>query len=43
MLYHLKKKCGGSNFEKTSMMKPKQRIKLSHENLLIRGIEEKFL
>ncbi|XP_067143547.1 protein MCM10 homolog [Centruroides vittatus] len=37
------RKCGGSNFERTSMMKPKEGIKSSHKNLLIRGIEEKFL
>lgn len=35
--------CNGSNFERTSMLKPKDGPKMDHEKLLIRGEERKFI
>ncbi|XP_064475902.1 protein MCM10 homolog [Ornithodoros turicata] len=35
--------CNGSNFERTSMHKPKEGPKMDHEKLLIRGEERKFI
>ncbi|KAK3612028.1 hypothetical protein CHS0354_021704 [Potamilus streckersoni] len=37
------KQCGGTNFEKTSMLKEKSGPNLDSEQLLLRGNEEKFL
>ncbi|XP_076340832.1 minichromosome maintenance 10 homolog isoform X2 [Tachypleus tridentatus] len=37
------KNCGGSNFERTGMMKPRKGPQLENEKLVVRGEEVKFL